>query len=136
MALRRQVRLNSLVHDCDKRYHVLQRDVRRGAYTIDFVFLETCVTPPDLLLVGQPISVVRPQAGVENPLLKAEVALCQVIGKGLSLRCLGMPRKMRDAGYDSRAPMSDDLCRLIRKHLSRHPQPALIFIGESGADLK
>lgn len=65
-----EIRVDGLIHDGDKCDHVAERDVRRGPDGVNLVLLQAGVAQSDFLLIVDPILIVGPQAGVQNPLLK------------------------------------------------------------------
>ena len=71
MSLRGQERLDRLVHDGRERDNVSQRNEWRGLNTIRIVLLHTGMSQGDFVLIVQPVLIVRTEAGIENPLLKA-----------------------------------------------------------------
>ncbi len=79
------------------------------------------------LLVVNPVLIVGPEAGVENPLLKTKVARGQVFGDRVSLGRSRMSGKIWDAGDDVAAPVLDYLPGLVGEHLTRQPEVVLVL---------
>jgi len=90
----------------------------------------------NFLLVVDPVLIVGPEAGVQNPLLKTQVACRQVFGKRVALWRSGMSGEVRNAGDDTAAPVIDYLLGLVCEHLAREPQVVLVLLGKSGADFQ
>lgn len=125
MPIGRQIRLDGLVHDGDKSDNVTKRNKRRRLHSIDFVLLNGRMPQCNLLLVVEPVLIVGPQARIQNPLLKAEIAGRQVFGDGVSLGRARMPGEVRNAGDNATAPVVNDLLCLVREHLTGEPRIAL-----------
>src|ERR1700733_14113018 len=90
----------------------------------------------NFLLIIEPNLIIRPQAGIQNPLLESLVAGRQIVWERISLGRPGMTGQMRNARDDSTAPVLDNLFRLVSKHLTRQPQKTLVFDSEADADLQ
>ena len=88
------------------------------------------------MLVIEPIPVVRAKTGIEDPLLKAEIAPGQIASDQFSVEVLRMPGEVGDARNDAAASMQDDLASLALKDLTCQPQIALVFLGESDAEFE
>jgi len=88
------------------------------------------------VLVVYPILIVWPEAGIQDPLLKAKIALRQVFRKRIAFGRTRMPRKMRNAGDDTGSPVLDNLPGLVREHRAGEPQEATVLVGEARASLQ
>lgn len=82
------------------------------------IFFEARVPQRNFLLIVDPVLIVRSQACIQNPLLKAEIALCQVVGDCVSFGRAGVSGEVRNAGNDATAPMVNDLLSLVREYLA------------------
>src|ERR1700677_594658 len=78
-----EIGLDGFVQHCDKCCDVSEGDVRGGLDTICLILLKARVPESDLLLIIQPVLVVRTQAGIQNPLLKAQITLRKILREGL-----------------------------------------------------
>ena len=108
MPFRGQILLHGHVHHRDESQYVAQRHEGRRTRAVDLVLLRRGVPQRDFLLVVDPVLIVRPQAGVQDPLLKAKVAPGQIFWVRVAFRRAGMAREVRDARYDPAAPVFDD----------------------------
>jgi hypothetical protein len=102
---------------------------RSGTYGVELhavrlVLFRASVAKRDFLLVVDPVLIVRPQTGIQYPLLKAKVALRQVLGKHIAFGRTGVPRQVGDAGDDPGAPVFHDLPGPPSEDLTRQPQVA------------
>ena len=90
----------------------------------------------NFLLIIEPGLIIRPQTGIQNPLLESLVAGRQIVGEWISLRGLGVTGQMGNARDNSTAPVLDNLFRLVAEHLTRQPQTTFVFGGEADADFQ
>jgi hypothetical protein len=74
----------------------------------DPIFLHTGVSQSNFALVVEAMLVVGLQTGVQNPLFKTQVAIRQVFGNCLPVRCTRVSGEMRDAGDDTTPPVLND----------------------------
>src|SRR5262249_29033759 len=81
-------------HRCE-RNHISQGDEWRRLNVIGLVLLHAGVTERYLLLVIQPILVVRAETGIQNPLLKSKAAVFGIVRDRLSIGIAGVFCKMR-----------------------------------------
>ncbi len=130
MAHRSQEGTESLIHDRHKGNDVAERHVVRRLHPAGLVLPGAGVTLRDLLLVVNPILVVRSSAGVEDPLLKAEIASCEILRQRIALQVARVAREVWHGSDDFASPLGDDLLRLILKDISCEPQIFHIRVGE------
>jgi hypothetical protein len=76
-------------------------------------------------LVIDPVLVVGSKAGIENPLLKAEIAGRQVIRQRIPFWTTRVSRQVRNTGDDPAAPVLDDPHGLVFEHFPSETQVAL-----------
>lgn len=91
------------------------------------------MTQCNFLLVIDPILIVGPQAGVQNPLPKTCVASLQVRWNRFPLRCSRMSGEFWGARYDLIAPMVDYLPGLVSENLTGQSQAALVLVCKARA---
>src|ERR1017187_1057009 len=131
----RKIWPDGLVHDCNERDDVAWRHERGGPDTFHPVFSGTSVPQRDFLLVVDPVLIIRPQAAIQNPLLKTQVALRNVFRNRIAFGRTGVPREVGDAGDDP-MPVFHALPRLPSEGLTCEPQAALFRVRESGVGLQ
>src|SRR5271165_3997485 len=86
MPLGDKIRFDGLVYHGDKRDDVAQWYIGCRPDSVNLVLLQTRMPQSNFLLVVDPVLIVRPQARVQNPLLKAQPTLRQIIWNRQSLR--------------------------------------------------
>src|SRR5207253_10568957 len=118
-----------------ERDDVPQVNRRSGLHAIGLVLLQACVPQGNLLLIIEPILVVRPQAGVQYPLLESQTASLRVARILLPLVIQRVPHQMRLC-RDNVAPPAHQLLRLAGQDVAGNTQPALVLRRESGALLQ
>ena len=73
---------DGVVQHGDKGGDVAEGDIRGGLDAIGLVLLQARMPEGDLLLIVQPVLIVRTQASIQNPLLEPQIALSKVLGIG------------------------------------------------------
>ena len=87
VSLVREVGLDGLVQNGGRSNYIAERDEGGGgSNTIRLVFFHAGMTESNFLLIVQPFLLVGAEAGVENPLLEAEVAGGKVSNAQLTVR--------------------------------------------------
>jgi hypothetical protein len=111
---RREVRFDGLIHDRDKGHNVAERHKRGRLNSVNLVLSCARVSQRNLLLIVDPVLIVRSQASVQDPLFKTQITPCQILGDWGPLGRTRVSGEVRNAGDDATAPMIDDLLRLAR----------------------
>src|SRR5579859_1731883 len=119
VAIVREVGLDGFVQHGSKGNYIAEGDEGGGANTVRLVFLDAGMTKSNFLLIVQPVLIVGAEAGVENPLLEAEIAGGKVSGIGFVLRRAGVSGQIGNAGNDATAPMGNDLLCLASENFTR-----------------
>jgi hypothetical protein len=60
--------------------------MRRRSDTVHLVFFQAGMAEGNFLLIIDPGVIIRPQTGIQNPLLESLVAGRQIVGEWISLR--------------------------------------------------
>ena len=90
----------------------------------------------DFLLVVDPVLIVGPKTGVDNPLPEAQIAFGEIVRNRLSFRRPRVPGEVWDAGDDAAAPVIDDRLGLIGEHCASQLQVVLVLRLKSAADFQ
>ncbi len=87
----------------------------------------------NFLLVVDPVLIVGPKTGVDNPLPEAQIAFGQIFRNRVSFKRPRVPSEVWDAGDDAAAPVIDDFLGLIGEHCASQLQVVLVLPLKSTA---
>jgi len=110
--------------------------MRLGRNAIDGAFLRRRVPQGNFVLVIEPILIVRPQAGVKNPLLKTQIGRGQIIGNWPAIERAGMPGEMRNIGDDLAPPLMNNPHGLAGEDFAGGFQLAVMIGGHADGDFQ
>jgi hypothetical protein len=107
--------------------YIPQMDGGSGFHMVGLVLFQAGVPQCYLLLIVEPVLVIRSQAGVEDPLLKTQAASLRVVRIFLAVGAQGVSGEMRVCG-DNGAPLVNQRLRATGEDIAGAPQPPLVFL--------